>query len=330
MSTMLRYLAVIGGLLAAGAASEYISDSAMAQEYPDRPITYVVPFPTGSSLDVVARLIAQNLSNSLGQPVVVENKPGAGGNVGTDFVVRSTPDGYTLLHTINSLAAAPALYSNLSFDPVEDLDPVVAVAAQPFMLVVNPTSPWKTVQELIDAAKADPGKLTFGSSGTGSLDHLAGELFNSTAGTEMLHVPYQGGAAVRTDIMAGRIDMAFTGMGAGLPLVEGGQLRALAVTSKDRSKALPDVPTLSETGLAGFEVVNSSAIYAPAGTPEPIIGKLNSEIVAILEMPDVRERLKGLGVEPIGGTPEELGAVLKGDVAKWKAVVEAAGIKPGN
>lgn len=314
---MIRWLYVLLLALVPGYAS--------AQTYPDRPITYVVPFQAGSSLDLVARIVAERLSAALGQPVVVDNRAGAGGNVGANLVAKAKPDGYTFLHTINSLAAGPGLTPDLPFDPVKDLAPVVGVAAQPFILVVNPSSPYKTVQDLIAAAKARPEKVSYGSSGVGSLDHLAAELFNSMAGTKMLHVPFRGGPAVLLDITGGRLDAAFTGIGGGAPQVLAGTLRALAVTSTKRNDLLPNVPTLAET-IPGFEVVNASAIYAPANTPPAIIERINTEVNKILNAPDTREKLTKMGLSPTGGSAKELGDITKHDVATWTELIKKAGI----
>jgi tripartite-type tricarboxylate transporter receptor subunit TctC len=327
VATLALYLVAVGAASSQTAKPDSIEDA-----YPVRPIKVVIPFLAGSSIDVAGRIVAQKLGELLGQPVVVENRAGAAGNLGAAAVAQAAPDGYTLLHTINSLAASPALYPNLGFDPVRDLTPIVGITAYPFILVVNPSSPMKTVRDLVALAKQSPGKLSFGSAGMGSPDHLTQELMNAAAGIKMLHVPFKGGSAVLPEIMAGRIDMTFTGLAGGLPHIRAGKLRALAVSTSTRTRTLPDVPTLAESGFRDFDIPSSSTIYAPAKTPRSIIDKLNREVVKVLATPDVRARFDALGVDPdrIGGTPERLGAALKAEAAQWKKLIEEAGIRPSN
>lgn len=327
MKTMMRlFILLLTGVGVLGQAQA----QAPGRGYPEKPVKVVVPFSAGSSLDVVARLVAQKLAESFGQPVVIENQAGAGGNLGTGFVAKSEPDGYTLLHTINSTVAVnPALYPKLSFDPTQDLVPVVGVASQPLVLVVNPSFPAKTLQEFIAQAKSQPGKLFFGSAGAGAFDHLAGELLFSMAGLKLTHVPYKGSPAAQNDLMAGRLNVVYIGM-AGVPLITSGKLKPLAVSSSKRARVLPNVPTVAESGLPTYEVVNSNSIFAPARTPKAIIERLNGEVLRILALPDVRERFEKFGVEPVGGKPEELAARMKADAAQWKKLVAEAGIKPAD
>lgn len=325
-TTMRLFILLLTGAAAFGQAQA----QSPGRAYPDKPVKVVVPFSAGSSLDVVARLVAQKLAESLGQPVLVENQGGAGGNVGTGFVAKSEADGYTLLHTINStISVNPALYSKLAFDPTQDLVPVVGVASQPLVFVVHPSFPAKTLQEFIAQAKAQPGKLFFGSSGAGAFDHLAAELLFSMAGLKLTHVPYKGSPAAQADLMAGRLSALYIGM-ASVPLITSGKLKPLAVSSSRRARVLPDVPTVAESGLPTYEVVNSNSIFAPAKTPRPIIERLNGEVLKILALPDVRERFDKFGVEAVGGKPDELAARIRAEAAQWKRIVAEAGIKPVN
>lgn len=296
--------------------------------YPDKPVRLIVPFVTGGTLDTTARIVAERLAEALGQPFVVENRVGAGGNIGTGFVAKSAPDGHTLLHTITgTISVNPALYRNLAFDPVRELAPVVGVTSQGQVLVVDPALPPKTLKEFIEYVRARPGQFFFGSAGAGAFDHLAAELFNSMAGIRMTHVPYKGSAAVQNDLMAGRLAMAVIGMSA-VPLINSGKVRALAVTSARRARVLPELPTIAESGLPQYEMVNSNAIFAPAGTPRAIVLRLNNEVNRILKLPDIRKRLESFGVDPVGGSPEELAAKLKTETATLRKVLQDAGVKP--
>lgn len=311
-----------------------VTTTALAQSvppvpYPDRPIKVVVPFRSGGVVDVVARLVAQKLGEAVRQPVVVENRTGAGGNIGAEHVAKAAADGYTLLHTLNTIALSPALYRKLSFDPGRDLVPVIGVTSQPLVLAISPSLPVKSVKELIEYAKARPGKLFFGSSGVGNFDHLAGELFNVMAMINIVHVPYKDNSQSLADLMAGRLTIGFIGM-ADAPLVRSGKLRGLAVTSSKRARVLPDLSTISEAGLPQYEVVNSNGIYVPAATPKPLVNRLNDEILKILNLSEIQARFNALGLETIGGSPEQLAKELIADIAKWKQVVEKAGIKPAD
>ena len=300
---------------------------ASAQNYPSRSITFVVPFPAGGSADTLARLIGQMLSERLGQAVVVENKPGAGGNLGTDAVAKAAPDGYTLLLTPSSIAIAPALYTKLPFDPIKDFAPVTLLGSIPMVVVVYPEFPPKTLQELIALAKAKPGEISYASAGNGSTNHLAVEMFKIKTGIDMLHVPYRGNPLAIVDVIAGRVPVFFDFVLTGLPHVREGKVRALAVTGAHRSQVLPDVPTVAEAGVPGFEASTWFGVYAPGGTKPEIVEKLNTEILAVLAMPKIRERLTALGVDILAEGPQGLAALTKSDLEKWGPIVQKAGVK---
>ncbi len=300
---------------------------ASAQNYPSRSIAVVVPFPAGGSADTLARLIGQMLSERLGQAVIVENKPGAGGNLGTDAVAKAAPDGYTLLLTPSSIAIAPALYTKLPFDPIKDFAPVTLLGSIPMVVVVYPEFPPKTLAELIALAKAKPGEISYASAGNGSTNHLAVELFKIKTGIDMLHVPYRGNPLAVVDVIAGRVPVFFDFVLTGRPHVREGKVRALAVTGAHRSQVLPDVPTVAEAGVPGFEASTWFAVYAPAGTKPEIVEKLNTEILAVLALPKIRERLTALGVDILAEGPQGLAALTKSDLEKWGPIVQKAGVK---
>ena len=305
-----------------------VAGPATAQTWPTKPIKYVVPFAPGGTTDILARTISEKLSIALGQPVVVENKPGAGGGLGADFTAKAPPDGYTIMGgTISTHAINASLYSNLPYDPVKDFVAVTLIARVPNMLVINPDVPAKTVAELIKLLKANPGKYTFASSGNGTSQHLSGELFKSMAGVDMQHIPYKGSPPALQDVVGGQVTMTFDNITTALPLAKAGKLRALAVTTAKRSAVAPDVPTLAESGLVGFEVGSWQGVFAPAGTPPEIVKRLNTEIVKIINMPDVREKLLALGAEPVGDTSEQFTAYVKTEVVKWSDVVKKSGAK---
>ncbi len=301
---------------------------AAAQPWPTKPIRYVVPFAPGGTTDILARTVGDKLAVALGQPVIIENKPGAGGGVGAEFVAKSAPDGYTIMGgTISTHAINASLYKNLPYDPVKDFVPIVLIARVPNMLVVNIDVPAKSVPELIALLKASPGKYTFASSGNGTSQHLSGELFKSMSGTEMQHIPYKGSPPALQDVMGGQVTMTFDNITTAWTLAKAGKLRALAVTTATRSSVAPDVPTLAEAGLPGFEVGSWQGVFAPAGTPPDIVRRLNAEIVKILNLPDVKEKLAALGAELAPNTPEEFAAMVKAEVAKWADVVKKSGAR---
>jgi tripartite-type tricarboxylate transporter receptor subunit TctC len=300
---------------------------AHAQEsYPSKPVRFILPFPPGGPTDILGRLIAERLGAQLGQPVVTENRGGAGGNVGAEAAAKSAPDGYTIVLVAPSLAISPTLYTKLNYDPVKDLAPITLVATVPNVVVTQVAHP-ATLREFIAAAKAKPGVMNFGSGGSGTSNHLAGELFNILAGTNLTHVPYNGVNLAMQDVMAGRIDLVVIGVPAAAPHVKAGKLHALAVIAPQRLPALPDVPTVAEAGLPGFEVTTWYGILAPAGTPRPIIARLNAELVKAMHSPEMKERLAGIGTEPVTNTPEEFAAYIHAEIAKWGDVIRKANLR---
>ncbi|HZZ92750.1 MAG TPA: tripartite tricarboxylate transporter substrate binding protein [Usitatibacter sp.] len=297
-------------------------------DYPSRPVKIVVPFAPGGSTDVVARILADRLGAELKQSFVIENRPGAGGNIGADVVAKSAPDGYTLLMgTTGVLAINKFLYKDMPFDPERDFTPVSYTSLITNMLVVNPQLPVKTVPELIALAKSKPGALTFASSGAGSSTHLSGELFKSMAGVDLVHVPYRGSSQALTDVMGGQVTMLFDNAPSSMPYVQQGKLRAIAVTSSKRMPGLPDVPTIDESGVKGYESLSWSGIVAPAATPKPVIAKLNAAIEKILRQDDVRKQFANLGVDAVGGPPEAFSRHIRAESEKWGQVVKAANIR---
>ena len=315
-------LCTLGACFAAFAAG------VSAQAYPTKPIRIVVPFPAGGTTDVLARAAAQKLAETLGQPAVVDNRPGAGGNIGAELVAKSAPDGYTLLMgTVGTHAINPGLYPKLPYDHVKDFAPVILVAGVPNVLVINPALPVNSVPELIAYAKANPGKLNFASSGNGTSIHLSAELFKTMAGVQMTHVPYKGSAPALQDLVGGQVQLMFDNLPSSLALIKGGKLKALAVTSSTRAAALPDVPTLAESGLPGFEASSWFGLLAPAGTPPPVIAKLNGEIAKWLATPEAKEKLLAQGANAAGGTAEEFAQFIAAETAKWQKVVKESGAK---
>jgi len=301
---------------------------ARAQPYPSKPIRFVVPYPAGGPLDTVARLLGQKVGESTKQPVVVDNKPGAGGNIGADAVAKSPPDGYTILMgAVATHAINPTLYASIPYDAAKDFIAVTQVASTPNVLVVNPAVPANNVREFIAYAKANPGKLNFGSGSTGSAGHLAGELFKTMAGVEMTHVPYKGAAPAMNDLMGGQIQLMFDNLASSLGQVKAGRIKALAVTTAKRTPLAPDLPTIAESGLAGFDISTWFGIFVPAGTPRDVVAKLHTEFAAALAMPDVRERMLALGAEPVGSSPGEFAAYIRAEADKYARVIKASGAK---
>jgi tripartite-type tricarboxylate transporter receptor subunit TctC len=300
----------------------------MAQSYPSRPVKIVVPATPGGAIDLIARTLGEKLTPALGQPVVVENKPGAANNLGTDFVAKSPPDGYTLVIVASSHATNKHLYKDLPYDPVKDFEPVVYTHVVPLLLAVHPSIPANNVQELTAWVKANPDKAIYASSGPGSSLHMAAELYMQMTGTKMHHVPYKGSSAAHPDLLAGRTAMIFDTITAVRGHVKAGTLRAIAVTTLKRASSMPELPTIAESGLPGYDAATWGGILAPAGTPKPVLAKLNGAINAALKQDDVRTRLGGAGIEIQGGTPEEFGAVIKAEIDKWGRIVKQAGIQP--
>ena len=299
-----------------------------ADGYPAKAIRMVVPFPPGGTTDILARVAGQKITAATGQQVIIDNRAGAGGNIGTELVAKAAPDGYTLLADPGStLTINPSLFSKLPFDTLKDFSPVTIIAAVPNLLVVHPSLPVKNVKELIALAKARPGQLNYASTGAGQSTHLSMELFKVTAGVDMTHIPYKGSSPALTDLLAGQVPLMFDNMPSSLPHVKANKLRALAVSTLKRSPALPSLATVAESGLPGFEVSVWFGVLAPAGTPRDVVARLNAIIVKALANPDTRERLAGQGAEPIGNTPEEFTAQMQRDLVKWAKVVKSAGIK---
>ena len=301
--------------------------SAFSQAYPQKAIRLVVGFPPGGATDIVARLVGQKLSVSLGQAVVIDNRPGANSNIGAELAARAAADGYTLFMCTIANAINYSLYSNLPFDMIKDFVPVAQTASILSFLVVHPSLPVKSVKELIELAKSKPGELNYASSGIGGSPHLAAEMFKTMAGVNMVHIPYKGTGPELTDLLAGVVRIAFETTPAVLPHVKAGKLRALAVNSLKRTPLLPDLPTMSEAGLPGFEVTSWNGVLAPAGTPKEIETRLNNEIVKALKMPDVHEKLSGLGADPVGNTPEQFGAFIQAEIKKWAKVIKESGAR---
>jgi tripartite-type tricarboxylate transporter receptor subunit TctC len=324
MSTRKKWLCVIAAMLGLGAAI----DSAQAQNYPTHPITLVIPFAPGGSTSIVGRGIADKMSELLGEKVIVDNRPGAGGTVGTKAVAKSDPDGYTLvLGYTGTLAIGPSLYKNPGYDPRKDFAPIGMIGNAPNSLVVNPSFPAKTVAELIAYAKANPGKVNFGSAGAGTASHITGEYFARAAGITLIHIPYKGTGPALTDLLGGHIPMAFAPIPASHPNVSAGKLRALAVTSSTRSSLLPDVPTMIEAGLPGFDASLYYGLAAPAGTPRPIIDKLNKALREALASDEVKKQLINDGTEITPGTPEDYVDFIDKDEKKWSQLIKSSGVE---
>ncbi|HKA72517.1 MAG TPA: tripartite tricarboxylate transporter substrate binding protein [Xanthobacteraceae bacterium] len=315
-------------LLALGAVLAGSAAPAVAQPYPARPVKIIVPTPAGGPVDVMARLLANHLSPRLGQSFVVDNRPGAGNTIGSKEAAVADPDGYTLLYSSASgLVLAPMLQKNAGYDPITSYDPVALVAASSNILVVHPAVPAKSVQELVAHAKANPGRVNFSSGGIGVLPHLIGEMFKARAGIDVVHVPYRGGGPSINDVVAGQIDFTFEGTSVLLPLIQAGKLRALAVTSPDRVRELPDVPTMIESGFPGFSSTSWTGLLAPARTPPDVIARLNREINEAVQSAEFKAALAKLSSEPLGGTPQDFTSLIKADIAKWQPIVTSLNLK---
>jgi tripartite-type tricarboxylate transporter receptor subunit TctC len=301
---------------------------AAEQAYPSRPIRLVVPFPPGGSLDVVARAIGQKLTDAWGQPVIVDNRPGAGGNIGADLVAKSPPDGYTILEgALSTHAVNVSLYAKMPYDPIKDFVPITLVAVTPNVLVVHPSVPVNSVPELVAYAKAHPGKLSFGSGSNGSAGHLAGELFKTEAGVDMVHIPYKGGAPAMQDLLGGQIQLMFDNLANSMQQVRAGKLKALAVTTARRSTLVPELPTLAETGLPGFDIYTWWGFMAPAGTPREIVAKWNVEVARILNTPEMKSFFAQQGAEPASTSPDEFAAMIRSEIPKYAKIIKASGAK---
>jgi tripartite-type tricarboxylate transporter receptor subunit TctC len=317
---ILRAVAVTGlALCAAGAQA--------ADPYPNRPIKWIVPFPPGGAMDSIARTLGEKLSTSMKQPVIVENRPGAGGTIGSNLVAKAAPDGHTIMIVSIGQAVNPSIYPKLPYDSGKDFEPVSLVGIVPNILVAHPSVKANNVKELVALAKAQPGKITYASAGNGTTVHLAAELFNSMAGVDIMHVPYKGSAPAVTDLMGGQVDIMFDSLSSAKPYVETGKLKALAVTTAKRSKAFPNVPTVAESGLPGYELSGWYAVFVPAKTPKPVVDRLHAELVKALKQDDVRARFALIGAEPVGSSPQELAATLKTETARWEKIVRERNIK---
>jgi len=298
-----------------------------AAPYPSQPIKWVVPFPPGGAMDSMARTLGEKLSTSMKQPVIIENRPGAGGSIGSGLVAKAAPDGHTIMIVSIGQAVNPCIYPKLPYDATKDFEPVSLVGIVPNILVAHPSIKANNVKELIALAKAQPGKITDASAGNRTTVHLAAELFNSMAGVDIMHVPYKGSAPAVTDLMGGQVDIMFDSLSSAKPYVESGKLKALAVTTTKRSKAFPNVPTIAESGLPGYELSGWYAVFVPGKTPKPIVDRLDSELVKALKQDDVRTRFALIGAEPVGSSPQELAATLKTETARWEKIVRERGIK---
>jgi tripartite-type tricarboxylate transporter receptor subunit TctC len=301
---------------------------AFGQGYPAKPIHFIVPYPAGGPLDTVARLLGQKVAESVKQPVVVENKPGAGGNIGADLVAKSPADGYTILMgAVATHAINPTLYANIPYDPVKDFAPVTQLASTPNVLVVNPSLAVANVKEFIAYAKAHPGALNFGSGSTGSAGHLAGELFKAMAGVQMVHVPYKGAGPAMQDLIGGQIQLMFDNLASSLGQMRAGKVKALAVTTAKRSPLAPDLPTIAESGLPGFDISTWFGVFAPGGTPPDIVQRLHDEFVKALADPGVRETMLRLGAEPVGNAPAQFAAYIQSEARKYAGIIKASGAR---
>ncbi|MEO8305602.1 MAG: tripartite tricarboxylate transporter substrate binding protein [Betaproteobacteria bacterium] len=325
--TRTRFLCAMAGF-AAIALAIALPAHAQAPAYPNRPVKLVVPFPPGGPLDIVGRSIAQKLTEAWGQSVVVDNKPGAGGNIGADIVAKSPADGYTILMgALSTHAVNPSLYSKMPYDAVKDFAPITLVAVTPNVLVVNAALPVNSAKEFIVYAKANSGKLAFGSGSNGSAGHLAGELFKVETRTEIIHVPYKGGAPAAQALLAGDTQFMFDNLANAMPQVKAGKLKALAVTTAERSKLAPDLPTMAEAGIPGFDISTWFGLFAPAGTPKDIVAKWNAEVTKILISPEMRGRLNAQGAEPVPMSPEQFAAFVQSEILKYARIVKASGAK---
>ena len=314
--------------LLALAVAALVTLPAAAQDYPSKPIRVIVPFAPGGNVDITARAIAPALGEALGQTVVVENRTGAGGTLGADIVAKAAPDGYSLLMGSNStVSVAPALYPRNPYHPVRDFAPIGLAAATPFVLVAHPSVPARSAKELVELAKAKPGSITMASGGNGSSNHLVGELFQSVSGIKLLHVPYKGAGAAGADLLGGQVQILFDQLSASTANIKSGRLRAMAVTTTSRAAVVPDVPTMQELGIRGMDVINITGLLAPAGTPVEIVAKLNAALLKALARSDVKERFATLGLEVIGGTPQQFADYIKEDFAKWTKVIKDGNIR---
>ena len=323
----LTALLAAGMLANSAGANAQAASTGSGQAYPSKPVRILVPFPAGSGVDIIARMIGNPLAEAWGQAVVVDNRPGASGAIACELAAKAVPDGYTLLlGNASSLAMAPSLYAHVAYDPVKSFAPITVISTSANVLVVHPSVPATTISALIALAKTKPGQLTYGSGGSGSSPHLSGELFRSMTGVNLVHVPYKGTPQLITDLLGGQIHMSFTSLVSALPYIRQGRLRPLGVTSLTRAASLPELPTISESGLKGYEVTVWQGMLAPAGTPLPVIEQLNAQIAKIVRSPETRERLAVQGLEPAYSKPAEFAAYITTEVVKWGKVIKQAGM----
>lgn len=301
--------------------------SAMAQTYPDHPIRWVVPWAPGGASDSLARTLTEKLGTKLGQKIVVDNRPGAGGNIGSDLVAKSAPDGYTLLQVTDANAISPSIYPTLPYDPIKDFAPITLLATGPHVIVVHPSLPVQDLQDLIKLAKEQPGKIGYATAGIGSAQHLAGEMLNRDAKIELVHIPYKGGGQAITDLLGGQVKLGILGMAPALPLIKSGRLKAIAVTGPQRSSVLPDVKTVSESGVPGFESVQWFGVAAPAGTPQAVVDRLYAAIREVMASPEMKDKIASIGAEAVVSTPKNFAAYLGRDVKQWGTIAKAMNIK---
>ena len=321
-------IAILVGLGAFSATSAAQNNSRLSESFPQRPVRWIAPFPPGGAADIVSRLIGQKLTEAWGQQIVVDNRPGAGGNVGTEIAARAAPDGYTVVLVPATFTTYPSLTKKPAYDPLKDFTPITLVSSSPTILVVNPSLPVKNVQDLIALARAKPGELNYASSGIGASAHMAAELFKSMTKTNIVHVPYKGQPPALLDLMSGRVQIMFPNIPVALPHIKSGRLRALAVSTAKRSALFPELPTIAESGLPGFEVLQWSGLMAPAGTAKGIVAKYQRDIAKTLKLPDVRQSLKSQGFEAVGNTPAEFSDYIRAEIRKWAKVIREAGIRP--
>ena len=308
------------------AAAGALPLGALAQNFPTKPITIIVPFSAGGTTDILARIVGQGLTTELGQSVVVDNKPGAGGNIGGSLAAKAAADGYTLfMGTVGTHAINQSLYKKMPFDPVKDFAPLSRVATVPNLLVAHPSQPFKTVKEMIAYAKANPGKITYGSPGSGASPHVSGELFKSMTGTDLLHIPYKGSAPAMTDLLGGQTSVMFDNMPSAIQHVRSGKLRPIAVTTAKRSPELPDVPTIAEAGVPGYEATSWFGMFAPAGTPKPVLDKLHAALIKVLNQADVKKKIAEQGGDVVAETPDQFAAFIQAESVKWGKVVKESG-----
>lgn len=328
MKSTAAVIAILVGFGTFSATSVAQNDSRQSGSFPQRPVRWIAPFPPGGAADIVSRLLGQKLTEAWGQQIVVDNRPGAGGNLGIEIAARAAPDGYTVVLVPATFTTYPSLTKTPSYDPLKDFAPITLVSSSPTILVVNPSLPVKGVQELISLARAKPGELNYASSGIGASAHMAAELFKSMTRTNIVHVPYKGQPPALLDLISGRVQIMFPNIPVSLPHIKAGRLRALAVSTAKRSALFPELPTISESGLPGFEVLQWSGLMGPAGTPRAVVGKYQREIAMALNLPDVRQKLASQGFEAVGNTPGEFSDYIRAEIIKWAKVIQEAGIRP--